>query len=248
MVTVEYGRQHQKVILLLHGGGLNCWNYCEIAEKLQERYHVVIPILDGHAGSDRPFTTIENNAAALIAYIDEHFGGSVALIGGLSLGAQILTEMLVQRIDICRFALIESALVIPMKGTQRLIRLAVKESYGLIRRRWFAKLQFRSLKMKKEWFEDYYRDTCGIGQKDMIAFMQANAGYAVKEGIARTQAEVFLFVGQKEPKIMRRSARKLQQLIPGSRLTVMPQRYHGEFSLNHPLEYAQTVSRLLADA
>ena len=35
----------------------------EAAETLQSDYHVIRPILDGHAGSDRPFTTIEDNAA-----------------------------------------------------------------------------------------------------------------------------------------------------------------------------------------
>lgn len=64
-------------------------------------------------GSDRSFSTIEENARALIEEIDERFGGQVLLIGGLSLGGQVLVEMLSQRKDICKYALIESALVRP---------------------------------------------------------------------------------------------------------------------------------------
>ena len=74
---------------------------------------MVLPILDGHTGSDRSFSTIEENASALIEEIDERFGGQVLLIGGLSLGGQVLVEMLSQRKDICKYALIESALVRP---------------------------------------------------------------------------------------------------------------------------------------
>ena len=94
MKTVEFGKQNNDVIMLLHGGGLSWWNYKAEAELLKNQYHVVLPILDGHAGSDNDFISIEKNASRLISFIDKEFGGSVLLIGGLSLGAQILVEML----------------------------------------------------------------------------------------------------------------------------------------------------------
>lgn len=82
----EYGTDQKDTILLLHGGGLSWWNYREAAELLQREYHVILPILDGHAGSDRAFMTIEENASEIISFIDAHLSGSVLLIGGLSLG------------------------------------------------------------------------------------------------------------------------------------------------------------------
>ena len=160
MVTIEYGKENSEVIILLHGGGLSWWNYKEVAEILKSKYHVVIPILDGHAGSDKDFSSIESNAKDIIKYIDEVHNGSVSLIGGVSLGGQILVEMLSQRKDICQFAIIESALVIPMKLTHMLIKPMMDMSYGLIKQKWFAKLQFQSLKIKKDLYDDYYRDTC----------------------------------------------------------------------------------------
>ena len=175
MKTVEFGAEHTDTMILLHGGGLSWWNYRESAMLLQNEYHIVLPILDGHAGSDRPFTTIEENAAEIISFIDAHLGGSVLLIGGLSLGGQILLELLSQRGDICRHALVESAAVIPSKLTNALIGPAFGSSYGLISNRSFARLQFQSLHMKPELFEDYYRDTCLIKKQDMIAFMKASS-------------------------------------------------------------------------
>ena len=100
MTVREYGKQNQDTILLLHGGGLSWWNHREAAQKLAAQYHVVLPVLDGHAGSDAPFTTIEDNADRLISYIDKRFGGQVLAIGGLSLGGQIAVEMLSRRPDI----------------------------------------------------------------------------------------------------------------------------------------------------
>ena len=108
MNYVEYGKENKNVIILLHGGGLSWWNYREVAELLQDKYHVVLPILDGHAGSDRDFISIEENAKEIIDYIDTTYQGSVLLIGGLSLGAQIVVEILSQREDICKFAIIKA--------------------------------------------------------------------------------------------------------------------------------------------
>ena len=99
----EFGSKKNETIILLHGGGLSWWNYRTEAELLQSDYHIVLPVLDGHAGSDRTFTSIESNAEELIEYIDANCGGRVLMIGGLSLGAQILLEVLSQRSDICRY-------------------------------------------------------------------------------------------------------------------------------------------------
>lgn len=245
MVTIEYGKENKEVIILLHGGGLSWWNYCEAAEILKEKYHVILPILNGHAGSDRDFLSIEKNAEEIIKYIDEVHQGSVSLIGGLSLGGQILVEMLAQRSDICRFALIESALVIPMKFTHSLIKMMVDMSYGLIKKEWFSKLQFKELRIKKEWYEDYYRDSCEITKENMIAFLQANASYTAKKELEKSKAKSFIFVGEKESSNMIRSSQCLKKMLPNSELTIMKGLYHGEFSINYAAEYADKVIAIL---
>ena len=130
MNVIEFGKQNRGNILLLHGGGLSWWNYRDIAQLLEKDYHVILPVLDGHAGSNVPFTTIEDNAARLISYIDTRFGGRVLAIGGLSLGGQVAVEMLSQRPDICQYAMIESVLVKPMKLTSALIGPTFGMSYG----------------------------------------------------------------------------------------------------------------------
>ena len=174
MNVIEYGKQNNDTIILLHGGGLSWWNFKAEADMLGDRYHVVLPILDGHADSDADFVSIEKNADRVISFIDSEYGGSVLLIGGLSLGAQVLVEMLTQRKDICQNAILESASVIPSKITNALIELSFGSSYGLIRKKWFAKMQFRYLRIRDELFEEYYRDTAKINKSNMIAFLKAN--------------------------------------------------------------------------
>ena len=238
MKIIEYGKQNPEVIMLLHGGGLSWWNYRSEAELLCDRYHVVLPILDGHAGSDADFTSIEENASRIISYIDKECGGSVFLIGGLSLGAQILVEMLSQRADICQKAVIESASVIPSRITHALIGPTFSSSYGLIQKEWFAKLQFRYLRIREDLFEDYYRDTAQISKANMIAFLKANTVYEPKPEFEKCQAQVRIVVGGKEQKKMLRSAERLHQMLPGSTLEVKEGMFHGTYSIDHPEQYA----------
>ena len=242
MTVMEYGKQNQDTILLLHGGGLSWWNHREAAQKLAEQYHVVLPVLDGHAGSDAPFTTIEDNAARLISYIDAHFGGQVLAIGGLALGGQIAVEMLSRRPGICRYALIESALVRPMKLTAALIPPVFGMSYGLIGQKWFAKLQADYLGIPGALFDDYFRDTCLISKADMIAFLKANSLYTIKPGLSQTRAKVKIVAGSREQKNIRDSAVMLNRTIPGSSMELLPGLRHGDLSINHPEAYVRILT------
>lgn len=245
MKTVEYGKNNKDVIIFLHGGGLSWWNYREVAQRLCSRFHIVIPVLNGHTGSDRSFTSIEDNAKEIISYIDDNFGGQVLLIGGLSLGGQVLVEMLSQRSRICRFAMIESALVLPMKLTAALIKPAYSMCYPLIKKRWFAKLQFRALHIKEELFEDYYADTANISENDMAAFLTANSNYRVKDTLADCEAKALVMVGSKERPIMKKSAQILADCLPASKLEIMQNYDHGDCSINHCEQYVEKLLRLI---
>ena len=239
---IEFGQRNTDVVILLHGGGLSWWNYRDVATRLAERYHVVIPVLDGHADSDVPFTTIEDNAARLISYIDANFGGQVLAISGLSLGGQIAVEVLSQRPDICRYALIESALVKPSKLTAALIGPAFGMSYGLIKQKWFAKLQADYLGIPKSLFDDYFRDTCKISKANMIAFLKANCAYGCKTSLGETVAKVKIVAGSREQKSILDSAKLLHSTIPGSQLEILPGLRHGDLSINYPEQYAKLLT------
>ena len=245
MRYVEYGNQNPETIILLHGGGLSWWNYRDAAQYLSEQYHVVLPILDGHADSDAPFTSIDDNATRIIAYIDQHLGEKVLAVGGLSLGGQIAVEILTQRSDICRFALFESTLVKPSKLTRALIKPTFGMSYGLIKQKWFAKMQAAYLGIPQKLFDDYYRDTCKITKEDMIAFLESNSAYSIKPALRDAQAKVHIVFGSKEQSLIRTSGKLLNRMIPDSTLESLPGYNHGDLSLNHPQAYAQKLLTMI---
>ncbi len=245
MNFVEYGPRDAETILLLHGGGLSWWNYRKAAELLGETYHVILPILDGHGGSDQDFSGIEENAEEILRLVDQRCGGQVLLMGGVSLGAQILLEALAKRNDVCRYAVIESAAVFPSELLASLIGPAVSGTFALIQKRWFARMQFRYLRMDPELFEEYYRDSCAITRKNMIAFLEASLRWRKKGSLASCKARCLIVAGEREQRSVKRSAEHLHAILPESVLEIKKGWYHGEFSMNHPEEYVQALRDLI---
>lgn len=241
----EYGLKNKDIIILLHGGGLSWWNYIDEIGLLEDEFHIVIPILDGHSDSDTNFISIENNASEIINFINENYNGKVKLIGGLSLGGQVLLEILSRNPNICEYAVIESALVIPMKFTYKMIEPIFNLTYGLTKKSWFSKLQFKNLKIKNSLYDLYYEDTCKISKNNLIAFMKSNSSYELKDTLSCTRAKVLILVGSKERSIMKKSAVKIAELIPNSELEILQGYYHGDISINHADDYVERVKRLV---
>ena len=234
-----------KTVLLLHGGGLSWWNFRAVADRLGG-YRVILPPLDGHAGSEYDFTSIGACAQRLIDRVDREFGGHVPVLGGLSLGAQVALEMLARRPDVCDRAILESASVIPSKATAALLGPSVALSYGLIRRRWFARMQADYLRIPKDLFEDYYRDSCAMTRENLTRVLRASTLYAPPEGLSTIRARVRVVAGGREQQSMLRSAELLHDLIPGSTLEIRPGLRHGEYSLHTPQDYADDLKEMLS--
>lgn len=247
MNFIEYGQSNSEQIMMLHGGGLSWWNFRKEAELLGEKYHVILPIIDGHAGSDRGFVSIEACARNLVEYITKNFGGKIKALCGLSLGAQIAVEMLAQAANICEYAVIESVSLIPSKMTEKLVGPTFSMSYGLISKEWFSKLQFKSLHMRDDLYEDYFRDTCKIKKEDMISFLEANTRYALKDSVKKNTAHILVIVGGKEQGGMIKSAKQLSRSAQKARLEIKEGLYHGEFSINYPEEYVEELLRFIEE-
>ena len=99
----EFGDKSFPHILLIHGGGNSWWNYLRQAKMLSEKYHVILPTLDGHGEEcKKDYISTENSAKQIIDYIKENCDGKLFAIGGVSLGGQIAMEVLSLDSDIAQ--------------------------------------------------------------------------------------------------------------------------------------------------
>ncbi len=241
----EFGSKDKKAIVLLHGGGLSWWSLQKLVDILEKDFYVITPIIDGHGeNGEDTFLSIEDSAKKLIDYIDSNFHGKVLALGGLSLGAQIVTEVLSERTDIAEYAIIESALVLPIPGTA-VMASSYKLIFGLIKQRWFSKIQAKSMAVPEEWFELYYADSSKMSKQSLINITLSNGNYNLKNSISNTKAKVLVIVGEKEISIMKKSAQKLHAAISGSELYVARKLRHGELSIAYPQKYTELFQEFL---
>lgn len=242
MLFKEFGDIKAPAIVLLHGGGLSYWSFQSVIALLEPEYHVITPIIDGYGeDANETFVSIENSADHLIEYISSHCNGHVFTLGGLSIGAQIVIETLSKQTDIADFAVVESALVCPIRGTKVLTVPMSQMSYGLIRKRWFSKLQARELCVRDDLFEKYYSDSIKMTKQSLVNTILSNGTYELKAGIKDTKVKTLVIVGEKEIAAEKKSAQILYHTIPESQLYIAPKMKHGELSLAHPEQYVELL-------
>lgn len=246
MKFLEFGDPSAPTIVLLHGGGLSWWSWTDVIEGLKSEYHLVAIVLDGHGEEgERPFLSIEDSASKLIEYVDAQCFGHVFALMGLSIGAQIVLEVLSQRPHIAKHAVVESALVFPIKATATLAVPMFKLFYGLIQKRWFSKWQSKSLFVTEPFFEHYYQDSLKMSKETLIQMTLSNGSYALKESLKKTNAHTLVIVGEKELGLMIKSAKAIHDCIEGSILMIMPKMGHGELSLVHSNDFIKRVEKFI---
>jgi pimeloyl-ACP methyl ester carboxylesterase len=244
-----FGLKTNKKIVMLHGGGLSWWSLRPIAEILKEKYYVVIPIIDGHGeDSSTDFVSIEDSAEKLIDYIYRELGGEIYLITGLSIGAQIVCEVLGRRKKIAQNAILESGLVIPIKKIGKIIELSASLSHKLVKYRIFSAFQAKTLSLPSCMLEDYYQDSLKMSKNSLINMMiRSNLSYKMPESISNSEAKILIICGSKEPKIILKSAELISKTVNGSQKYLIEGMGHGEISLKNSSYYLEILDNFIPE-
>lgn len=95
MTIHEYGKEKEKVVILIHPS-LVMWDYFENVIPLMEgEYHLVIPALPGYDPDEKSdFTSVEEIAAELEAFLIQKSLTEISCVYGCSMGGAVVTRML----------------------------------------------------------------------------------------------------------------------------------------------------------
>ncbi len=254
MTFHEFGDKNFPHILLIHGGGNSWWNYLRQARMLSDKYHVILPTLDGHGEEyQKEYISTENSAQQILEYIKNNCDRKLFVIGGVSLGGQIAIELLSLDSDIAEKAIIDGSICIPQPKLARICTVIVKLFGKIMFSKSASKIQLGLMKKMypnmayPEEIENYYiEDMPRIPIKTLVTIYQTYMGrYRLKDTITESKAQVLYIYGEKEMKCVKESAKLFQKMHPDCTLYEAKGYNHGYLSAYLPLEWMELVNHIL---
>lgn len=252
----EFGYKNFPHILLIHGGGNSWWNYLRQARILSDKFHVILPTLDGHGEEyQRDYISTENSAQQIMDYIKNNCNGKLFAIGGVSLGGQIAIELLSLDSDIAQKAIIDGSICIPQPNLSRISTIVVKIFGKLMFSKSASKIQLSLMKKiypnmaYPEEIENYYmEDMPRLPMKTLVKMYKTYMGkYRLKESITESKAQVLYIYGEKEMRCVKESAKLFQKMHPDCILYEAKGYNHGYLSAYLPLEWIKLVNPFLTN-
>ena len=247
MTFHEFGDDTRPHIMLIHGGGNAWWNYLRQARVLAQHYHVILPTLDGHGEAyQTPYVSTERTADQLMDYIQQHCGGHLFALCGVSLGGQIVIELLARKPDLTEKAIVDGSLCYPQPMMARFCIASVWLFGWMLFSKWACRLQLKlmpkllpkEMTYPQEIQEYYLRDMPRTPRKTLYTMYRTYmAQYRLKESVGSSRAQVMYWYGEKEMKCVKNSARMFQQLLPSCRIYEAKGYGHGYLSVYLPEEW-----------
>ena len=254
MIFHEFGDKKFPHILLIHGGGNSWWNYLRQARMLSDKYHVILPTLDGHGEEyQKDYISTENSAQQIMEYIKNNCDRKLFAIGGVSLGGQIAIELLSLDSDIAEKAIIDGSICIPQPKLARICTVIIKLFGKIMFSKSASKIQLGLMKKMypnmayPEEIENYYiEDMPRLPIKTLVTIYQTYMGrYRLKDTITESKAQVLYIYGEKEMKCEKESAKLFQKMHPDCTLYEAKGYNHGYLSAYLPLEWMEVVNHIL---
>ena len=223
MKYIIEGKKNKTLLLFINGGGISKWMW-----KYQKtlEYRCVFFDLPGHGdNSNIDFTSIDDVCLFLVDLIKNESEDNKAVVIGLSIGAQIVLNLLKSYNDYISKAVVISALNNPMKAYNSFINPMLAISTPLIKNKGFSKLQFKQFALPDDWFEDYYNDSLKISIETLKNITKENMEFNFDKIVAGIPT--LILTGEKERGIMRKSAEKTSKYIKGSKYYIVKGAGHG---------------------
>ena len=247
----ELGDPRNPSVMLVHGAGNAWWSFLRQARALEGRFRVILPTLDGHAEG---YVSTEDEACKLLEYVDSRCGGGLFLLGGVSLGGQIVMEMLSRRPDVTRRAIVDGALCIPQPAMARACSACAALLWPLMFGRAACRLQMWALRtlfpeemrFPPELERRYVEDVPRLSRKALRAVYRTYMGsYRLKDAIEASGADIEFWYGEREMRCVKESARLLASKVPRCRVREAKGCGHGTLAVYRPDEWLSFASGML---
>lgn len=115
MTFNTYGDSKHPTLLLIPGLGVSFEIFLPLIELMKTQYRIVAVGIDGFLlDRESQFTSIDDQAQRLIAYVQEHLNGHLDVAYGLSLGGKILSRIMERNEVTIDHAIMDAAPLLPL--------------------------------------------------------------------------------------------------------------------------------------
>ena len=245
----EFGRENPKTLLLIHPSVVK-WDYFEtVVPLLQKDYHLLIPALPGYDFENHSdFTSVEQIAAELNAWLQENGFDKLDAVYGCSMGGSIaLLVALGQRVPI-RHCVMDGGITpyqLPWIAT-RLIALKDYLMMMIGRAGGVALLEkaFATDDYSKEDLQ-YVADVLKhCSRKTIWRTFESCNNYRISEPVPKTAAQIHYWYAKNEEKERKRDIAYMKRRFPQTAFDILPDLGHGGLVLLKPELFADMIGRL----
>lgn len=221
----ESGPASASTVVFLHGGGASGWIWRPVVDQLPD-YHCLVPDLPEHGQSmaEKPLS-VKDAAARIADLIRTRAHGGRAHVVGLSLGAQVIVQMLSASPEVIDHAIVSGTLVRPLPGVG-LVNMTARLYMPFRNIGFMVRANMKGYGVPDKYFAEFAADTRRMTADSFTHVTTENMTFRIPPGLERVTAPVLIVVGQHEMKVMNDSARDLLKAIPNALGRIATHRGH----------------------
>ena len=239
----HFGREDAPSLLLIPGLGVSYEIFLSLIGLLRDKFRIIAVQVDGFTiGKYTRFTSIDDQAAQVIAYVKVHLDGRLDCAYGLSLGGKILSRVLERDEITVDHAILDAAPLLPLpkwlEGPLRYyqsVNVWTCYHWTGFWRRVFHSHYFDVLL-------DECRKVYPYGGRRAVLDGYKSVYTNKLESIHG--ADIHFWYGTLEAFAAKPQAEHLKKLYPEVKIEIFPKMNHGQLLVDHPEEVAKLIDAL----
>ena len=238
-----FGQEGKPVLLLIPGLGVSYEIFLPLIGLLEDKFRIIAVQVDGFTlGTYTRFTSIDDQAAQVIDYVNASCGGRLDCAYGLSLGGKILSRVLERNEVAIDHAILDAAPLLPLPKW-----LVDPLRYYQCANVWTC---YHWTGFWRWVFHSHYFDVLLDECRKVYPF---GGGRAVLDGYKSVYTnklesisgpDIHYWHGTLEAFVARPQAEHLQKLCPAAHIETFPKMNHGQLLVDHPGEVARRIEEI----
>jgi pimeloyl-ACP methyl ester carboxylesterase len=230
-------------VVFLHGAGLGGWMWRPQIAALTQ-FHCLAPDLPAHgANLQVPWHSINDSARWVADFIAREAGGRAHVVG-LSLGAVIGYELLASFPDSVDRLVLTGGMGLGKPGRTLLVRLS-RATMPLATNRFLVWAMLAAMRVPAEDRTTALREMRRVSPAALADMVEQVLAYHLDESLRDRPHRVLAMAGSRDVAPIRRTVRRVEELMPAARATVVPRGLHA-WNWQFPELFNQSVAEWLS--